>query len=719
MKKLLSNIWLLAAALFLLAVSCEKPVEQTVAPYLDAVPEAYAETALGEGDGFLISVRSNVPWTLSAVDAGGNPVDWIRFDATSGNGDADILGIVLRGDRETDRSCTIVLRSEDGKLEKTFVMKQGLFVPVMLNLQLADVLKTGYPLAPGATEDLTDFGLFDAEVVGVPGGNLPEGYVYLTDDGSCYIRAAAPNVASLKVGDKVKVEMTAGTVTKEMNGGYTANLSEPITVVSSGAPSVEPAYISSDALSHYENAFVELRDVQAPQGSAGKAWSGDVSLIATDEKDASFPVHVESGASFGSVGAGSGAVRGIVVDGKVRPRSAEDVSGLTGERIPAYKAPFQIAPVANFLHIGGAANTVSNGTISGATKLTFQDDPGYSVAGAAIEKVVGGANKMSMVIAVATPWQSCFTTIQWALDNTYLLYTVPVTQKIYGDLEFAFSLSCGTANMFPGNWTVSWSTDGTNFKPADAVYCTTSFTEDSAAGSTFTFTQTGYANNRQLIEFSIPESEAVTSGNIYFKMVPPKVAAGNATKTLRVNNGSVLSSRTTNTPNKGYHNVLAMENFERCLYAHNPVVGVPTYYLSHFGAAPAYSNMEGWAVSGTSLVNRGCLRLSAASGANFIMSPVLDMLKAPTDLTLTFKVSPYVNATGAQLVVNANAIAVDLTGSGSVGQIEWDSAYEPYKWATATVKITGASSDTQIQIGNLDASAANAQFYIDDIIIKR
>lgn len=718
MKKILSNIWLLAAALLLFAVSCEKPVEQTVAPYLDAVPEAYAQAALGEGDGFLISVRSNVPWTLSAVDAGGNPVDWIRFDATSGNGDADILGIVLRGDRETDRSCTIVLRSEDGKLEKTFVMKQGLFVPVMLNLQLADVLKTGYPLAPGATEDLTDFGVFDAEVVGVPGGNLPEGYVYLTD-GSCFIRAAAPNVASLKVGDKVKVEMTSGTVTKEMNGGYTANLSEPITVVSSGAPSVEPAYISSDALSHYENMLVELRNVQAPQGSAGKAWSGDVSLVATDEQDASFPVHVESGASFGSVGAGSGAVRGIVVDGKVRPRSAEDVSGLTGERIPAYKAPYRIEPIANFLHIGGAANTVSNGTISGATKLTFTDDPGYSVAGAAIEKVTGTANKMSVVIGVATPWQSCFTTIQWHLAGSYLMYTVPVRQKVWGDLEFAFSLSCGTANVFAGPWTVSWSTDGTNFKEVDAVYNTTNTTPDAAAGPNFTFTQTGYANNRMVAEFSIPESEAVTSGNIYFKMVPPKVAAGNASKTLRVNNGSVLSSRTTNTPNKGYHNVLAMENFERCLYGPSPVIGVPIYYLAHFGAAPAYSNMEGWAVSGTSLVGRGCLRLSAASGANFVMSPVLDMLKAPTDLTLTFKVAPYVNATGAQLAVNANAIAVDLTGSGSVGQIEWDSEYTPYQWSTATVKITGASSDTQIQIGNLDASAANAQFYIDDIIIKR
>lgn len=719
MKKIVSNIWLLTVSLLcLVAVSCEEKIVETVVPYLDAVPESYSQTALGEGDGFLISVRSNVPWTLSAIDGSGNEVNWIRFDRTSGEGDADVLGIILRGDREADRSCTILLRSEDGKLEQRLEIKQGIFVPVMLNLQLSDVIKTGYALEPGATEDLTDFGVFDAEVTGIPGGNLPEGYVYLTDDGTSFIRAAAPNVSSLKVGDKVKVEMTSGTVTREMNGGYTANLSEPITVVSSGAP-IEPAYISSDALARYENAFVELRAVQAPQGSAGKAWSGDVSLIATDEQDATFPVHVESGASFGNVGAGSGTVRGIVVDGKVRPRTAEDVSGLTGVRLPAYKAPFQIAPVANILHIGGSANTVSNGTISGATKLTFKDDPDYSVAGAAIEKVTGTANKMTMVIAVATPFQSCFTTVQWHLAGSYLLYTVPVQQKIWGDLEFAFSISCGTANMFSGNWDVSWSTDGTNFKPVDAVYSTANTTQDAASGSNFALTSTGYANNRQVAEFSIPESEAVSSGNIYFKMIPPKVASGNSSKTLRVNNGSVLSSRTTNTPKHGYHNVVAMENFERCLYGPSPVIGVPIYYLAHYGGAPGYSNMEGWAVSGSSLVGRGCLRLSAASGANFIMSPVLDMLNAPTDLTLTFKVSPYVNPTGAQLAVNANAIAVDLTGSGTVGEIEWDSDYAPYKWATATVKITGASSDTQIQIGNLDASAANAQFYIDDIIICR
>ena len=323
---------------------------------------------------------------------------------------------------------------------------------------------------------------------------------------------------------------------------------------------------------------------------------------------------------------------------------------------------------------------------------------------------------MTMVIGVGTPYQSCFTTIQWHLAGTYLLYTVPVKQKVYGDLEFNFSLSCGTANMFAGNWTVSWSSDGTNFKPVDAVYSTTNTTADAAAGSTFTFTQTGYANNRQIAEFSIPESEAVSSGNIYIKMVPPTVASGNASKTLRVNNGSVLCSRTTNTKNHGYHNVVAMENFERCLYGPSSVIGVPLYYLAHYGGAPGYSNMEGWAVSGSSLVSRGCLRLSAASGANFIMSPVLDMLKAPTDLELTFKVSPYVTPTGATLVVNIN---VAVTGSGTVGNIEWDSAYTPYQWSTARVKISGASTDTQIQIGNLDGGITNSAFYIDDIIISR
>ena len=114
--------------------------------------------------------------------------------------------------------------------------------------------------------------------------------------------------------------------------------------------------------------------------------------------------------------------------------------------------------------------------------------------------------------------------------------------------------------------------------------------------------------------------------------------------------------------------------------------------------------------------------MSAASGSNYMISPVLDMLKAPTDITLTFKAAPSWYVDGAKgHTMNAINIGVDVVGSGQVGEIVWDTPLEsaPYDWHTATVKIKGASSDTQLNIGVLDAAASNARFYIDDIIISR
>ena len=80
MKKLVSNILLsLASLAVVFTVGCQETAETMESPYLDVVPESYSETALGEGDAFLLSIRSNVEWELSAVDANGAPVDWIRF----------------------------------------------------------------------------------------------------------------------------------------------------------------------------------------------------------------------------------------------------------------------------------------------------------------------------------------------------------------------------------------------------------------------------------------------------------------------------------------------------------------------------------------------------------------------------------------------------------------------------------------------------------------
>ena len=705
----------------LLAAGCGKEKDKVELPYLDAVPESISGTALGEGDGLLLSIRSNVSWTLSAEDDTGNKIDWLILTPDSGEGDADVFGTILRGDRETDRSCVIVLKSEDGKLpEKRFVLKQGIFVPVILEMHLYDVVKAGKALKVGESDVLTDFGFLNAEVVGVPGPNLAEGYVYVSDEEDCWIRLKTDQASTLKVGDKIRIELTDGTVTKDASGGLTANIPSKIEVLSSGEPSVSPAYISSDALGRYEYMLVQLRNVQADQGSVGKPWSGDVSFIATDEANAAFPVHVDEGAGFsGSVPSGSGSVTGIVVDGKVCPRTSEDLADITSERLPEVVAPV-ITPIYNFFRYGGR-NQFNNGQIIGGTKFAFSGADEYSVAGASIEKVVGENNNLKFDVADGSPLNTCFVTVQWHLEGTYLLYTIPINQKVWGDLEWSFSVSCGAANVFVNEWTVYWSTDGSTFKPVDAVYYTVAGTPEEAAGPHFRLTATTHNYNRQVAEFSIPESEALTGGNIYFKLVPPTVAASYSGRTLRVNCGCILSSRTKNTPKKGYHNIVAMENFESQRFSHNPVIGVPTYYLSWCPGTPAYVGNDGWTISGSSQAVRGCVHLSAASGENYIASPVLDKLKNPTDVILTFKAAPFVDATAKEIVINQNNISVRVSGSGKAGDIEWDSSFasNPYVWHTATVKITGASSDTKIMIGNLDSGIKTSRCYLDDIIISR
>lgn len=705
----------------LVVAGCGKEKDDVMSPYLDAVPEHITETALGEGDGLLLSIRSNVSWTLSAEDENGNKVDWLILRPDSGEGDADVFGTILRGDREEDRSCVIVLRSQNGNLpEKKVILKQGIFVPVILEMHLYDVVKTGKALKAGESDVLTDFGFLNAEVVGVPGPNLPEGYVYVSDDEDSWVRVKTDQASTLKIGDKVRIELTEGTVTKDASGGLTANIPSRIEVLSSGEASVSPAYVSTDALERYEYMLVQLRNVQAAQGAIGKSWSGDVSFIATDEANTPFTVHVDAGAGFsGSVPSGSGTVTGIVMDGKVCPRTADDISDLKGERM-AEREEFVITPIFNYFRHSGK-NQFSNGQITNGTKFTFSDAEGYSMAGAAIEKVVGESNNLKYDVADSAPWSTCFVTVQWHLDGTYLLYTIPINQKVWGDLEWSFSISCGGAGVFVDDWTVYWSTDGIQFNPVDAVYDTTSGTPEDALGPHFKLTHTTHNYNRQVAEFSIPENEAITGGNLYFKLVPPTISASYSSRTLRVNCGSVLHSRTKNTVHKDYHHILAMENFERQIFSHNPVIGVPTYYFSYNPSVPAYIGPDGWTVSGDSQALRGCVHLSAKSGENYIVSPALEKLKNPTDVTLTFKAAPYVDATSKELKINENNISVRVSGSGKAGELVWDTPFasNPYEWHKATVKIAGASSDTRIMIGNLDSGISASQCYLDDIIISR
>lgn len=719
-KSVLRNFLLTLVVLLWGVVSCEQPEEKVDVPYLELSPESCEEIASGDGDGLLISIRSNVSWTISAVDSNNSPVEWMIIESPAGKGDADILCFILKGSLEAERSCKIVVCSEDGKINKSLDIIQGKFVPTLVEIDFVEVLKKASSQEVGIPGQLTEFTKSDVEVIGVPGANIPDGYVYITDDGKAWARLKIDQTSTIHVGDLLEINYTGGSITKESGETYTLELQKEPVVLSSGSPSVAPVYIPSNAISSYENMLVELRNVQAPENVVGAVWDGDVSLIATDEKDAVFSVHVDSGAEFGNVGAGSGTIRGVVIDGKLCPRNAEDVSGLTGSRIPAYSEPYKISPIINVIKNGESNDSLVNGEITGKTKLTFTSSPGYSVVGASIEKVLGGTDNNMKIAATSTtaPFNSCFTTVQWHLDGTYLLFTIPVSEKTYGDLEFSFSMSCAQ-KKFTDVWTVSWSLDGLEFNPVDAIYSSSVYTAEAAAGSTYALAHTNVENNRQVVEFTIPENNAVSSGNIYIKLMHPAIA--DAGRTLRINCGSVLSSRTTNTTLIEYDNLLFMENFGNCLFGHNPVIGIPTYHfttLKEFVPNNSYSSTEGWTVTGKSFACRGCLRLSSDSGANFITSPGLSMLELPADITVSFKVAPFVNATAAELVVHEDNIKVAVTGSGTVGTIEWDKEYAPYQWRTGTVRITGASSDTRIQIGNIDG-ASLSQCYIDDIIITR
>ena len=693
--------------------ACNTVEETAEESYLTV--DSQFRSASGEGDGFLLLIRSNLAWTVSAEDPFGNIVDWVKFECESGEGDADVFGFVQRGDRTEARTCLFVVRSTDGRQKVTFPFSQLKYEPNFRKVSLSSIMSSAASLPAGGSDLLTDFLMFEAIVVGAPGDNLPEGGVFLTDDGNLFLRAKLPDSEALKVGDKIQIETTEGTVTKEAGGGITIDIPSPVMLVSSGNR-IQAPRIQASAVARYPNALVRLEPSQAQDAFLGKTWSGTVGMVTDDEDAGKFDVFVDGGASFSkaAIPSGHGTVTGIVVDGKVRPRDLSDLAlSETGRN--SYVPPVAIEPIMAFFQLGTAANKYVNGEISGATKFTFAESAGFSVAGASVEKVVGDANAMAMTASLSTPFQTCCTLRQWQLPGSYLLFTLPVTGKIYGNLEFTFSISCGTEGVFNDFWKVRWSTDKVTWKDVDGVYGASNLTPRSGDSGTFTLAGRDFAINRMVVQFHIPENEALTSGDLYFRMDPPAVDEANATKTLRVNVGFYLTGATPSLPDSDYHNVLAQEGFNNALNGCNPVVGIPIYYMSRTINQSDYSG--DWTVSGTANQYLGCLFMSGTDGTTSIYSPPLAALTATSDVILSFKAAPYVNPTGKVLTPAANTISVVCEGAGEAGPIEWDNAdfaSDPYHWHRATVKISGATGATRIRIGN-----ATSEFFIDDIIISR
>ena len=705
----------------LLWTSCNDKLEQIQEDYFEVSPSSIEnQSALGEGDAIVISIKTNLAWTISTEYSGADK-DWIIFEKTEGEGDADVFGIILRGNQGSNRNCTITVATKNGAKSVDLKVEQGKFVPKIIELSLSDVISTGSADGP---KPLLDYSQIDVTIVTPAGAEncLAEDDCVIITDGNNFAKARIPDAKTLKAGDKVKLDLTEGTVTKESAGGTFIDVKQKPISKTEGVLDIKPSYIASTSVSGYAYALVKVGGCQAPDAKVGKTWgSGTVTMDMVENEVGTVDVLVDSKASFASevIPGTCGTVTGIVVDGKVRPRSAADLGELTNARSKKYEvSDFRIKSIVNMFKYGGVNLMFDNLDQEGTNKVNFKDVAGWSHAGSSIS--MNTSTKIAYVAAAATPFQSCFTTIGWEVGNSYWLFEVTLEEKTWGDLEFGVSFSHGTAGNLPWEYEVTWSSDGTNFKPVDELYCHAS--NEIVRGNVINQKVTAHADSRYCAVFNIPEANALGSGDkLYLKCALVKATKCTTALTDRMNCGFYLASASKNDPAPQYDNILAAENFDNCRFGVSPVVGFPLDYLMAWSTVGNYPARNGWTVSGAKGSMR-CILLYQDGAA--VYSPKLSKLTSNSDVTVTFKACLFTSQTRDNSLASSDKrnktenIKVTTTGGGTVGDIEWDTDPETdyYSWHTATVRIKNATPETSVAI---NGSATNGSFFVKDIMITK
>lgn len=113
---------MICAGVVMLALSsCGSGGKEDVLP-----PTVEVKTAVVEAGGYsqFIYVKASSSWriTISSVD-GGEPVDWIIADPSSGSGDMDVTLNVAANESEQERSAVITVENSAGKASKTISQK--------------------------------------------------------------------------------------------------------------------------------------------------------------------------------------------------------------------------------------------------------------------------------------------------------------------------------------------------------------------------------------------------------------------------------------------------------------------------------------------------------------------------------------------------------------------------------------------------------------------
>lgn len=706
----------------MLLLACQNNVEPLVQEefILEISSEEYTE-ALGDGESFILSISSNMAWTIKAVGEDGTEIDWVIFDQIEGEGDASVFGTILKGVRNQPRKFTVVVTSLDGTREVSVEINQAAYVPVLIPITFENVIKLAASAQVG--EEVACMEMSQIKGINILDDTIENNCIYLTDNNLNFIKLITEKDSEFAIGANLAVDLSGAVIYKNATGGYEIKLREAIETYSDELTEPRPAYISSTALASYEDCFVKLGDCQVAEENLSGTWSGETKMdLTADIGD--FVVSVPTSSAISSIAKtnGRGKVFGIVKNGKLTPRIAEDLSQLTssrGEKFELLAGSF--API-RCLFKGKSKTANSNTTITDGTKLTFTVDSfdekcgtSFSNAAGIIEKVGGGtANKMTIVNATNTTagvmMVTCFTTVQWNYEDTYMKITIPLKEPISGDIDFISSFSTASPAKYQ-KCTLQWSRDGSTWNDMDAIYDVEQQTVAEAKGSTFVLTKTTYQDKRQTAEFSVPESNPVRDV-IYFKMV---TKCSDATTTLRCNFGFVLMPRVKEIPKQTYDNYLASENFENGKYGAYPLIGEGLSFMRYFSTKPAF-NAPGWTSVGTIYPLRGAICAGGATGAQYITSPALDKLTGPTDITVSFLYGKYITPT---YITKDAPFEVKVEGEGTVGDIVWedDITKDLYSFKRGSVKISGATSTTQVSLGTF--AEADGEFYLDNIIIKK
>lgn len=697
---------------------------------------------LGDGTADVKLTFKSVLYQSSDYTAanGGAATSAIEVRVADGNGTVENPGVITNVDTEDFTENSVIIKSvdkntrlqigsyDDGSDHRFYV--DDIVVEVEGEISLPDVVERtvseviseyGASLSDQASATVSANIKTTATVVSDrTGGNIENGLTIVQDAGA---GIALSGAGDWSAGDELELSLMGAQIARD-GAGYVLTLAEnSVTQVSSGND-VTARTVSVSDIADNENVYVAISNCQVHDSDLSKTWAG--STLMENASKQSFSVRVNETAAFAddAVPSLSGTIYGIVRDGVICPRNADDVSGLVLDRITDEGIEL-MTPIVNIINIpagSSAASDADNLSIEG-NALTFSASD-CSVAGAKIE-LVGGTETPDMAVgwAKANSYFNNFAEVTYVGDGAYLQLSTPVAEDLSGRVQVVFSITGESKSPLIGTeWNVFWSKDGNTWIPTETTYNNANRNASSAAaaGNSFVMQNSTLVGITQS-QFTIPAADRIPSGGtIYFKIAPSESGlSGN----LRLAFGFYISSSDiVNTIMPEGDNILASNNFETCAFGPDYMIGTIGYMGCVSKNTDDYDGTylpAGWSAS-LGYVRCGYAFFGSASGTNFgVTTPALEKIGAGSaDIKVSFKACLYEAANGNQAI---NGIVVDVVeGDGQVGELQWetDPATDYFGWHNCSVTITGATSATKVFIG-AGPQSGDKRFFLDDVLVTK